>query len=137
MCSSVFLFLLTGFCREQLETPMPVLIPTVAQGWIPRACPHTFLSSSSCHEHHELYLLSLCLSKESPRLAVLGTSHQAPPYLGALELLWNVLSATFLPTLFKSYSPRSHSWASPLELYSLIFPFLFVLINCFHGILIK
>lgn len=99
MCSSVFLFLLTGFCREQLETPMPVLIPTVAQGWIPRACPHTFLSSSSCHEHHELYLLSLCLSKESPRLAVLGTSHQAPPYLGALELLWNVLSATFLPTL--------------------------------------
>lgn len=37
---------------------------------------------------------------EPHKPAVLGTSHRTPPYLGALGLLWNVLSAAFVPTLF-------------------------------------
>lgn len=48
---------------------------------------HTHFLFSSCREDHELYLLSLSLSMDSHKLAVLGTSHQTPPYLGALEVL--------------------------------------------------
>lgn len=71
---------------------------------------------------------------EPHKPAVLGTSHRTPPYLGALELLWNVLSAAFVPTLFflKILFPKEplfclpDSAASPLFFFYLFFLTIFI-----------